>query len=655
MTTSMKKLIYVLFAAVALSACSKFEELLDRPALTTTVDNNFWRTEGDIRLYVNGFYPLYFEGYGEGWDQDFAPVRGGTDFCDDFVSEGTQDRFENKVPDSRGSSGESRSCYSQYYGPSWGFGRIHKVNILIDRLNEHKANFSDEAFKHWMSVAYFFKIYEYSDLVSVFGNVPYFETTVQDLDFDTQYKDRDNRQFVMDKVYDMCQYVLENMREDDGANNVNKYIAAAFISRFMLFEGTWQKYHDGETFTHKVYVAADGTESNKIDSGTETTKKETVCDAAHAKKYLEMAVKAANVVMQSGKYSFGSSYKALFTSEDLAGNPEVLLYRHYDEALQIRHCIGSYNAGSDSGSNVNLEYIKSYNCQDGKPYSISTVTGANDFSMANLVLTRDPRFFDTFWRQANIKSNSMIYCYKYASYNALKTFFDTGDKLPNWQGIYNTNDAPIMRLAEVVLNWIEAKAELVGYGGAAVTQVQIDSSINAIRDRPLSTDADTSGVKKTAHLLLSDLPDDPARDADVSKLLWEIRRERRMEFLHEGNRIKDLLRWYKLDYMDYDTNPDKYLGPWIDCEAELGTGDNVPEVNKNFLNSKVNVLTVQDAMNNPVKYDGTNAAAMKGFYCVRNAANRETFFDRSYMAPIGKQQIDDYKMRGYVLTQTVNW
>lgn len=652
----MKKIFYIVFAAVALGACNKIETLLDRPALTTTVDNNFWRTEGDIRLYVNGFYPLYFEGYGQDWDQNFAPVRGGTGFCDDFVSEGTQSRFENKVPTSRGSSSESRSCYEQYYGPSWGFGRIHKVNILIDRLNEHKDNFTEEAFKHWMSIAYFFKIYEYSDLVSVFGNVPYFETTVTDLDFDTQYKDRDNRQFVMDKVYDMCEYVLENMREDDGPNNVNKYVAAAFISRFMLYEGTWQKYHSGESFTRLVYVDAQGNESNKIGSGTEQFKNEVVCDDEHAEKYLKMAVKAAEVVMDSGKYSFGSSFKDLFVSENLAGNPEVLLYRHYDEALQVRHPIGSYNSGSDSGSNVNLEYIKSFNCQDGKPYSISTVAGANDFSIPNLVKTRDPRFFDTFWGQVNIKSNSMIYCYKFAAYEALDALYKTGDRLPNWQGIYNTNDAPIIRLAEVVLNWIEAKEELAeSYGGAAVTQADLDKSINAIRNRPLSAAAAAAGVQKTAPLQLSSLPNDPVRDYDVSKLLWEIRRERRMEFLHEGNRIKDLYRWYKLDYMDYDTNPDKYLGPWIDCQAELGSGADVPEINKNFMNQRVNVLTVQHADGKPVKYNGTNAADMVGFYVVRNASNRETFFDRSYMAPIGQQQIDEYKMRGYVLTQTENW
>lgn len=653
---SMKKLVYVMFAALALSACDKFETLLDRPALTTTVDNNFWRTEGDIRLYVNAFYPLYFEGYGTDWDQKFAPVRGGTGFCDDFTSEGTQSRFENKVPTSRGSSSESRSCFEQYYGPSWGFGRIHKVNILIDRLKEHKANFSEEAYNHWLAVAYFFKIYEYSDLVGVFGNVPYFEETVQDLDFDTQYKDRDNRQFVMDKVYDMCDFVLENMREDDGADNVNKFVAAAFISRFMLYEGTWQKYHEGETFTHKIFTDAEGGESNKIGSGVESYKTETVCDAEHAEKYLKMAVKAAEVVMNSGKYSFSSSFKDLFVSENLADNKEVLLYRHYDDALGIRHPIGSYNAGSDSGSNVNLEYIKAFNCQDGKPYTISSVTGANDFSIANLVKTRDPRFFDCFWGQANIKSNTMIYCYKYAPYEALKSLFQDNVRLPNWQGIYNTSDAPIMRLGEVVLNWIEAKAELAeSYGGDAITQTDLDKSINALRDRPLSTAAAAAGVQKTAHLQLSAIPNDPVRDSDVPALIWEIRRERRMEFLHEGSRIKDLYRWYKLDYMDYDTNPDKYLGPWIDCEAELGSGAGVPEVNKNFMNQRVNILSVQKADGSVVKYNGTNAADMKGYYCVRNASNRETFFDRSYMAPIGQQQIDDYNMRGYVLTQTENW
>jgi hypothetical protein len=613
---NMKKLIYAIFAALVLSSCSG---LLDRPALTTVVDNNFWRGEGDVRLYVNGFYPLYFEGYGVDWSQEFAPVRGGTTFCDDFTSEGTQTRFENKVPTSRGSSSESRSCFSQYYGPSWGFARVRKANILIDRLNEYRSNFSDEAYKHWLSMAYFFKVYEYSDLVGVFGNVPYFESTVRSDDLATQYKDRDSRQFVMDKVYDMCDYILENMRTDDGPNNVNRYVAAGFISRFMLYEGTWQKYHAGEDY----------------------------CDAEHAKKYLEMAVRAASLVMDSNKYNFDNSFKSLFVSEDLAGNSEVLLYRHYDNGLEIRHPIGSYCAGSESSTGVNLSFIKSFLCQDGKPWSISTVSGAGDFSLANLVLTRDPRFFDCFYGAVNKKSNTMIYCYKFASYEAIHHYMTTGgDQLPEWKGIYNTNDCPIMRLGEIVLNWIEAKAELAqSYGGPAITQDDLDRSINAIRNRPLSADAAAAGVQKTAALQIGSVPVDPKKDADVPALIWEIRRERRMEMLHEGNRIKDLLRWYKLDYMDYDMDPDKYLGPWV----------NFPVEEPQFMNDRLNVLCVQHADGTVVKYNGTNASEMVGFYCIRNASNRETFFDRSYMAPVGQNQIDEYKMRGYKLTQTENW
>lgn len=615
----MKKILYFILALGLVCSC----DLLDRPTLTKVVDNGYWRSEADFRLFANGFYPSYFEGYGVGWDQEYAPVRGGTGFSDDFVSESKQSNFTNKVPSSSGSSSESRSCSSEWYGPSWGFGRVRKANIFIDRVNTYgKENLSAEEYAHWLSVAYFFKAYEYYDLVNVFGNVPYFETTVRDDDPDTMYKDRDDRQLVMDKVYDMCRYILDNMRLDDGANTLNRYVAAGFISRMMLNEGTWQYYHaqQGEDY----------------------------CDNEHAEKYLKMAVEAGDLVINSKKFSFGSDYKSLFASADLAGNPEVMMYRHYDAGLSITHCVGSYTGGKESQTGVNLEFIKAYNCNDGKPMKLSSAADPNDpteLSLAKLVLSRDPRFFDSFYDKVNKYSSSMIYSHKFASREALDYFYKTNDQLAEWKGMYNYNDAPIMRLGEVVLNWIEAKAVLAEMNVGTVSQADIDASINAIRNRPLNSAAQAAGVKKTAALQLSAIPDDPDRDSDVSALIWEIRRERRMELFHEGNRIKDLRRWYKLDYMDYDMNPDKYLGPWV----------NFPEEEPQFMKDKVNVLKVQDADGNMYTYRGDNPEEMVGFYCVRNAVNREIFFSRSYMRPIGQQQIDDYKMRGYKLTQTVNW
>lgn len=615
----MKKILYFILALGLVCSC----DLLDRPTLTKVVDNGYWRSEADFRLFANGFYPSYFEGYGVGWDQEYAPVRGGTGFSDDFVSESKQSNFTNKVPSSSGSSSESRSCSSEWYGPSWGFGRVRKANIFIDRVNTYgKENLSAEEYAHWLSVAYFFKAYEYYDLVNVFGNVPYFETTVRDDDPDTMYKDRDDRQLVMDKVYDMCRYILDNMRLDDGANTLNRYVAAGFISRMMLNEGTWQYYHaqQGEDY----------------------------CDNEHAEKYLKMAVEAGDLVIDSKKFSFGSDYKSLFASADLAGNPEVMMYRHYDAGLSITHCVGSYTGGKESQTGVNLEFIKAYNCNDGKPMKLSSAADPDDpteLSLAKLVLSRDPRFFDSFYNKVNKYSSSMIYSHKFASREALDFFYQSNDQLAEWKGMYNANDAPIMRLGEVVLNWIEAKAVLAEMNVGTVSQADIDASINAIRNRPLNAAAQAAGVKKTAALQLSAIPDDPDRDGDVSALIWEIRRERRMELFHEGNRIKDLRRWYKLDYMDYDMNPDKYLGPWV----------NFPVEEPQFMKDKVNVLKVQDADGNMYTYRGDNPDEMVGFYCVRNAVNREIFFSRSYMRPIGQQQIDDYKMRGYKLTQTVNW
>ena len=616
----MKKILYFILALVLACSCS---DLLDRPTLTKVVDNGFWRSEADFRLFANGFYPSYFEGYGVGWDQEYAPVRGGTGFSDDFVTESKQSNFTNKVPSSSGSSSESRSCSSEWYGPSWGFGRVRKANIMIDRVKTYGAeNLSEEEYKHWLSVAYFFKAYEYYDLVNVYGAVPYFETTVRDDDPDTMYKDRDDRQFVMDKVYDMCRYILDNMRTDDGANTLNRYVAAGFISRFMLNEGTWQYYH--------------------------SQKGEEYCDEEHAKKYLEMAVEAGDLVIKSGKYSFDTDYKSLFASNDLSGSKEVLLYRHYDAGLSITHCVGSYTGGKESQTGVNLSFIKAYNCNDGKPMKLSSVTDADDpteLSLAKLVLSRDPRFFDSFYDKVNKYSSSMIYSHKFASREALDYYYETNDQLAEWKGMYNVNDAPVMRLGEIVLNWIEAKAVLAEMDGPAVTQDDLDKSINAIRQRPLNADAIAAGVKQTSPLMLNAVPDDPDREIDVPALMWEIRRERRMELFHEGNRIKDLRRWYKLDYMDYDLDPDKYLGPWIDFQKEEPA----------FMKDKVNVLKVTDVDGNIFTYRGNNPEEMVGFYCVRNAVNRETFFDRSYMKPIGQQQIDDYKMRGYKLTQTVNW
>jgi hypothetical protein len=599
-----------------ITSCKK--DFLDRPPLTSYVDadGQYWRNEDDIRMFANGFYSNYFNGYGLGWTWDYAPVVGYT-FNDDLTGKNVQSNFESTVPSSRGSSSESAAWMAQYSGPTWDFAWVRKANIFIDRLdNIAKSKISDEAYKHWSAVARFFRGYEYSRLVSVFGDVPYFGRVVTENELDTLYKDRDPRGYVMDKVYDDFQYVLANIRSDDGSQYLNKNIAAAFISRLMLFEGTYEHYHS--------------------------------LDENRAKKYLDLAVQAAELVMNSGKYSFGSDFKALFSSESLAGNPEVILYRAYDASLSITHAVGSYSNGTETvGVDPNLVLVKSFIMNDGNVWQNSSEPGASDFTISNLDKTRDPRFEASFIDKPNGSSATLLYGYKFASREAITYIGKTYP--PTWGSNTNTSDAPVIRLGEVVLNWIEAKAVLAEYfGEAAVTQDDLDRSINAIRNRPLDADALAKGVQKTAPLMLSSLPNDPVRDADVPPLIWEIRRERRMEFVFEGFRLLDLKRWKKLQYMDFSTNPDYFLGPWINLAVEYPSALTAAAATKGNVRVKKTDGTI-------VTYDGTNANDMVGFWMVDNAQNRNAFTDQNYLSPVGQSQINDYQDKGFTLTQTAGW
>jgi len=609
----MKKHIIILLAVVSLgfAACSDF---LNRPSLTTMNDGNYWTSENNLRLFANGFYANYFNGYNSSWTVDYAPLLG-YNFSDDLASSGKQGGFETQAPASRVSTSEAAAWLTTYAGPTWDFAWVRKSNLFQERIETMKGTYITPAvYQHWSAVARFFRGYEYSRLVSVFGNVPYYDKVVGDAEKDLLYKDRDDRTMVMNKVYDDFVYVLANMRLTDGDNQyLNRYIAAAFISRFMLFEGTWQKYQLNNT--------------------------------ANAKKFLDLAVTAANIVMTSGRYSFSSDFRALFGSESLTSNKEVIMYRTYDATANgVTHSVGSYSNLYESQSVApNLKLAKAFVCNDGKPYKLSTLPTAAQLDIKNMVATRDPRFEATFWGAPKKESGTLLYACKFI--DRVGVTYYPGPYPPMYGSNTNTNDAPVIRLAEVVLNWVEAKAELAAMGGTAVTQTDIDASINAIRLRPLDATATAKGIKKTAALSLATLPNDPDRDSDVPALIWEIRRERRMEFVFEHTRLLDLKRWKKISYMA-NTDPDNLLGLWINFQTEY---------NEWLVPAKVGKLKVKQADGTIVTYTGTNAANMVGYYVPENQSNRDAFTERVNLAPIGNTQISEYLGKGYTLTQTPGW
>jgi len=579
--------------AIGFSGCEKF---LDRPPQTAENDDTAWNSEENVRLYVNQYYPALFPGYGNGFTTTGAPLMSNTHTDDVFVL-GNQSNFTRAVPNSS----------------IWGYAQVRSFNILIDRVQNRMAGvLSAEAQRHWLGVGRFLRGQRYSRLVFSFGDVPYYDREVFDNEPEELYKPRTPRNDVMDKVYEDLEYAMENVRASDGSQQINRYIVAGFVSGIALYEGTWQKYH-----------------ANNSD---------------RAKKFLELAVKAADIVIASGRYDIVTDYRSLFTSGSLEGNRDCLLYRKYDPSVGVTHSIASNaNLQSSTNNGPTADLLKAYLCTDGRPWQNSALANAGQFDLNSLIATRDPRFEATFYSKPEPLNRASLYY-------ITKFFPRAGETVQpppaNLMSDKNETDAPVLRYAEVLLNWIEAKAERAALGGAAVAQGDIDASVNKIRNRPLAAEALARGVAKTDPMVLNALPNDPARDPAVPPLLWEIRRERRLEFAFETNRLDDLKRWKKLDYMDTDANPDLLAGGWVDFPAEL------PAELKTG-------LSVVDLNGTQTVYNGSNANLMKGFYRNTSTNGRLPFLNlpnvNPYLTPVGRNQIDFYASRGYVLEQTEGW
>jgi hypothetical protein len=634
----MKNKILILLTALSLFVSSCSDNVLDRPPLTVFTDDTYWTSEDRLRLFANGFYNDvynvgFFQGYSRSWTLYYVPVRSLFN-SDDFANSGTQTGFTN-------TSAGSTSYYIDgvWPGRGWYFTIVRKANLFLNRIeNIAKPAITEEAYNHWSGIARFFRALEYTELVRTYGDVPWFGDEIKDTEKDLMYKDRDSRDAVMDSVYNDLKYALANVRLSDGdaGTTVNRYAVAAYVSRIMLWEGTWQWYHKN--------------------------------NATLAKKFLDFAVEAAEFVM-SGNYEIQTDFHTLFGSDNLSGNKECILFRHYDAAASpsaVTHCIASYcNTQETQEGGANLSLLKSFICNDGKVWqnsnsftdaAISLANEGEKFRIENLIKTRDPRFEATFYYQYKPGSPTLLYCNKFI--DRIGTEGSNPGNVAKYSSSTNTNDAPVMRLGEVLLNYIEAKAVLAEHlGGAAITQSDIDKSVNALRDRPIDDVAQSRGVKKTEHLQLSNLPNDPDRDADVPELIWEIRRERRMELIYEApSRLFDLRRWKKLDYMKSGADfPDIMCSIWIDYTAP-DPADPTGFVAARINEGSIDIIGVKKLDGTVVKYDGSNAADLVGFNLTYNGQPRtQEPEEKHYLAPVPQAQRNFYTSQGYTLSNNPGW
>jgi hypothetical protein len=577
----MKNIILFLGALICLSGCKKVLELSPLDKLTPA---EAFSSERGLILYTNSFYNALPD----------AKAIFSADQLSDYASVNSVSTYIQK------------NGFTPVLAGGWAWSDLRNINYFLE--NNKNPDVPVAIRNNYTGIARLFRAFFYYNMVKKFGPVPWYNKslTVDDPDL---YKGRDTRSLVMDSVLADLNFAVANIKDtkDATSSTITRVVAQAFKSRVCLFEGTFRKYHKEE-------VNNTGTIINSDLSATSVT-------------WLNEALTAATFVMESGKYKLYNTgnpdkdYRALFTTESPV-NDEVLLAIVYNNSLLKYHDANYWFTSPTYGPRMSLRksFVNTYLNADGTRFTDQS--NFNSIQFITETANRDRRLEQTIRLGLYKRSDGTIappdFNYTYTGYQIKKYTLDdkTLDATPK-----NYNSIPVIRYAEVLLNYAEAKAEL-----GLFTNADWIKTIQLIRSRAGIVNSAFPGTADT-YLQTNYFP-------DISNAaLLEIRRERGIELVDEGFRYDDLIRW-KAGQL-FTTVVDGLYVPQKNTVYDLN-GDTKPDVA--FVDA---VPSTKVAGVVYVVVNGTSTKLSNGTTGnLITLANVETAFpERNYYYPIPQAQI----------------
>lgn len=554
----MKRLYFYisLILIASITACN--EDFLDRYPLDAISDVNYFKTPKDLETYMNSFYSTtYFAKY---------PNHGADFNSDNQVGTNVDSRLQGtRVINTSGSIG---------------FGWIRRVNYFFDNYKKVEESYALEDYQQYLGEAYFFRALSYYTMLQQYGDIQWITYELK-TDSPELYNPRDSRDLVATNIIaalDSAAMYL-TAEKTKGQGRVNRWMALLIQSRVALYEGTWQKYHANTAFG---------------------------VSNAQPEKYLQKAAAAALELMQSGVYDIyttgnpESDYYDLFALQDYSNNSEIMFWREYNNELSRGNSSftndRNHRMEFPNDNSITKSLADAYLCIDGRPISVSPLFQGHSSLMEEKV-NRDPRFYqniathDRIWRihkDGTIEYWKTVYdkLNSNAAHNSPAGYINIKGYNPDMNyhvQQYEESPGIIYRYAEALLNYAEAKAEL-----GTITQEDIDISIKKLRDRV--------GMP---NLELANITHDPNWDfPDLSPIINEVRRERRVELATEGFRWDDIARWAAADELIVGKRPKGFkasqvaVNPFpVDEDGFLDPFKNAMpngygfDVNRDYLNS----------------------------------------------------------------------
>lgn len=474
----MKNLKYLAIVAFALTSCHK----LDLNPLSEPSTGNFYSNETELVMAVNDLYRINFNS------------NDNEQFSDNSWNRGT---LGNAV--TLGTLASNNADILTYWTNC--YKTIARANTIIENISRAASNTAPSTLLRIEAEARFARAYQYSKLITHFGDVPFLTSTI-----------------LLDEAYSYSKSTKEEV--------------LAFIFSELDFAATNLPLS---------YVAA--TEQRWTKGAALAIKART---ALYMKSY-DVARDAAKAAMDLNIYSLYASYRNLFLTPGKLSK-EIVWSVPRNEAAGVIIGSGvitsviSRNAGGFASILPTWSLMDAYECTDGLPIDKSPL-----YNPQKPFANRDPRLSETI---VPFSTNWLGFSYQPHPDSLTVDNYATGKKVKNndtrtnavaasytglvWKkGVDATwpvkklsdNDIYMIRYPEVLLTYAEAKIELNNIDASVL------DAINQVRARAYGkTVAQTSQYPAIT-------------TTDQTQLRSIIKRERRVEFADEGLRYMDLIRW----------------------------------------------------------------------------------------------------------------
>ncbi|MCQ6957499.1 RagB/SusD family nutrient uptake outer membrane protein [Mucilaginibacter aquariorum] len=228
----MKKITYTVlcFLVCWTTACKK----LDVPPINIVQDKDVFTSPGGIQAYMARIYSeLPIE------DFRYSPQRGLNFFW--IISPFSAVSGEALSRD------QSSAMQENVDESPWGdcYKLIRDVNYFLENMPKYAATYTPAEVNSWMGEARFIRAATYFALVKRYGGVPIVDKVLQ---FPTSNVDdlniaRSSEEEVYDFIATDLDYAYANLSESNQVGRANKYVAAGFKSRAMLYAGSIAKYN----------------------------------------------------------------------------------------------------------------------------------------------------------------------------------------------------------------------------------------------------------------------------------------------------------------------------------------------------------------------------------------------------------------------------